>query len=64
MRPQGQDGEMKDENRIEPKSWRERLLAMNLILPILEIGVIGKALWLAGAIGQALLSPLGRHGKR
>ena len=42
-------------NRIEPRSWRERLLAMNLILPILEIGVIGEALWLTGAIGRAVL---------
>ncbi len=55
---------MKDEIRTEPRSWRERLLAMNLILPILEIVVIGEALWLAGAIGRALLSPLGRHSKR
>ena len=64
MRSQGRDGEMKDEIRTEPRSWRERLLAMNLILPILEIVVIGEALWLAGAIGRALLSPLGRHSKR
>jgi hypothetical protein len=55
---------MKDECGPEPRSWRERLLAMNLNLPILEIVVIGEALCLAGAIGRALLSPLGRHPKR
>jgi len=35
---------MKGENRTELRSWRERLLVTNLILPFLEIGVIGEAL--------------------
>ncbi|HEU0174409.1 MAG TPA: hypothetical protein VFV58_09110 [Blastocatellia bacterium] len=37
---------------------------MNLILPVMEIGVIGEALRLAGAIGLALLSQLGRRRER
>ena len=36
-------------NRTELGLWRERLLAMNLILPILEIEIIGEALWLISA---------------
>jgi len=60
----GREGQMKDENRTELGSWRERLLAMNLILPILEIGVIGEALRLAGSLGREALSPLWRLRKR
>jgi len=37
---------------------------MNLISPVLEIGVIGEALRLSGAIGLALLSQLGRRRNR
>ncbi|HEY7183867.1 MAG TPA: hypothetical protein VIC84_20715 [Blastocatellia bacterium] len=44
--------------------WRERLLTMNLILPIMEIEAIGRALWLAVAIGRALLSLPRRLRKR
>ena len=64
MRSQDRERQMKDENRTELRSWRERLLMMNLILPILEIGIIGEALWLAVAIGLALLSQLGRLRRR
>ena len=53
---------MIEQNRA--KVWRERLIAMNLILPILEIGVIGEAFRLAGAIGLAFLSQLGRLRRR
>jgi hypothetical protein len=37
---------------------------MNLIPPFLEFGVIGEAFRLAGAIGPASLSPLGRRRER
>jgi len=37
---------------------------MNLIRPFLEFGVIGESFRLAGAIGPASLSPLGRRRER
>lgn len=46
---------MKDENRREAASWHKRLLTMNLILPVLEIAVIGEALRLAGLLAAHYL---------
>jgi hypothetical protein len=52
---------MKYESERGTRGWRERLIAANLILPILELELICEAFRAAGARGLALLSRRARR---
>lgn len=52
------EGEMNSKNRTEQMLWRERLLTMNLIVPVLEIVVIAEVVWLIGRCGRAVIGSL------